>query len=165
VDDKAKIPIGVPAVSKLVKSKKYFIKGKGPVTPDHDFPLSNELKITPSGYLELIPNNKIEQDNYGRTKYQKPISGNLHVFNRAQMFDKPCITNHIDDLIKVISTNKKFQDGELKMLGIIVDGGPNISPNFLPNLVYYGRLWKMLGLCQLFIVSHAPYHSRYFFVF
>ena len=48
-DDKAKVKVGVPAVSKFVKSRKFFEIGKGPKTPDHDFPVGQRLLIIPSG--------------------------------------------------------------------------------------------------------------------
>jgi len=54
VDDKAKVKIGIPAVSKFVKSQKFFEVGKGPKTPDHDFPVGERLLIIPSGNLILI---------------------------------------------------------------------------------------------------------------
>jgi len=38
-DDKVKVKIGTPAVSKFVRSQKFFEIGKGPITPDHDFPV------------------------------------------------------------------------------------------------------------------------------
>ena len=49
MDDKAKVKIGVPCISHLVKSRKYFKRQEGPQTSDHDFPLLNRLLIIPSG--------------------------------------------------------------------------------------------------------------------
>lgn len=49
IDDKAKVKIGVPGVSHLVKSKKYFLSNLGPQTEDHDFPIGSRLLIIPFG--------------------------------------------------------------------------------------------------------------------
>ena len=49
-DDKSKIKVGIPAVSKFVFSRRYFTKENKPETPDHDFPIGNKYLITPSGY-------------------------------------------------------------------------------------------------------------------
>jgi len=53
IDDKAKVKIGVPCVSHLVKSRKFFLREFGPKTMDHDFPLANGLLIVPSGIIFL----------------------------------------------------------------------------------------------------------------
>ena len=55
IDDKAKVKIGVPAVSRYVHSRKYFEIHNEPTTPDHGFPIGEKLLITPSGnYLDFI---------------------------------------------------------------------------------------------------------------
>ncbi len=51
-DDKNKINIGTPAVSRYCKFQSFFDVNSLPDLPDHDFPLRNS-KITPSGYLIL----------------------------------------------------------------------------------------------------------------
>ena len=55
IDDKAKIKIGTPAVSRYVHSRKYFELKNEPKTPDHDFPIGSKMLIIPSGnYLNKI---------------------------------------------------------------------------------------------------------------
>ena len=49
MDDKAKVKVGVPCISHLVKSRKFFMKDLGPQTTDHDFFLANGLLLIPSG--------------------------------------------------------------------------------------------------------------------
>ena len=54
IDDKAKVKIGIPAVSKFVYSRKYFIEGKGPHIHDHDFPIGSKCLIIPSGFFSIL---------------------------------------------------------------------------------------------------------------
>ena len=54
IDDKCKVKIGVPAVSRYVKLRKYFETTQAPKTPDHDFPLGTKYLIVPSGISFLI---------------------------------------------------------------------------------------------------------------
>jgi hypothetical protein len=49
IDDKAKIKVGTPAVSRYVHSRQYFDINNPPRTSDHDFPLGSKFLITPSG--------------------------------------------------------------------------------------------------------------------
>ena len=49
IDDKAKVKVGIPAVSRFVHSKKYYTITKGPQTFDHDFPIGNKYLLVPSG--------------------------------------------------------------------------------------------------------------------
>ncbi|CAF2854670.1 unnamed protein product [Rotaria sp. Silwood2] len=50
-DNKAKIPIGTPAVSHYVRSRKFHLIDQAPNLPDHDFPKPG-IKITPSSEIE-----------------------------------------------------------------------------------------------------------------
>lgn len=49
IDDKAKVKVGNPAVSRFVHSKKYFKVSNGPRTADHDFPIGSKFLLIPSG--------------------------------------------------------------------------------------------------------------------
>ena len=51
VDDKCKVPLGVPAVNRLTSLKKFFTDGETPNLPDHD--LRTRLLICPNGYMVL----------------------------------------------------------------------------------------------------------------
>ncbi len=46
-DNKAKIPLGIPAVSRYVRSRKFHLLDQSPNLPDHDFPKAG-VKITPA---------------------------------------------------------------------------------------------------------------------
>ena len=57
-DNKAKVGIGIPAVSRYVDMRqKFFMTGHGPVLPDHDVNRTGNL-IVPEGYLILTPKPK-----------------------------------------------------------------------------------------------------------
>ncbi|CAF3268778.1 unnamed protein product [Rotaria socialis] len=51
-DNKAKIPLGAPAVSRYVRSRKFHLVEKQPNLPDHDFP-RHGIRINPSAYAVL----------------------------------------------------------------------------------------------------------------
>jgi len=169
IDDKSKVKIGVPAVSRYVHSKKYFEINNGPTTPDHDFPIGEKMLITPSGnkletdwliklgYLELELQTESYQDKQDRTTYPKPRHGQLHIFNRAFHFMSTTAFTHARDIYKII------QEKEQKpaILALLSDNGNDFSPNNYYVFIALGRLWKCLNLDQLILASFAPYHSRY----
>ncbi|CAF4438106.1 unnamed protein product [Rotaria sp. Silwood2] len=51
-DNKAKIPLGAPAVSRYVRSRKFHLVENQPNLPDHDFP-RHGMRINPSAYVVL----------------------------------------------------------------------------------------------------------------
>ncbi|CAF3383836.1 unnamed protein product [Rotaria sp. Silwood2] len=51
-DNKAKIPLGAPAVSRYIRSRKFHLVENQPNLPDHDFP-RHGIRINPSAYLVL----------------------------------------------------------------------------------------------------------------
>ena len=51
VDDKCKIPMGTPAVSRLVHQRRFFMKDQAPKLADHD--LRTGFMIVPNGYMRL----------------------------------------------------------------------------------------------------------------
>ncbi|CAF3635599.1 unnamed protein product, partial [Rotaria sp. Silwood2] len=56
-DNKAKIPVGIPAVSRYVRSRKFHLLDQPPNLPDHDFPKLG-VEITPAGYVRLWHNRR-----------------------------------------------------------------------------------------------------------
>jgi len=54
VDDKAKVKVGIPAVSKYIFSRKYFEVNHKMKINDHDFPIGAGFLIVPSGNSYLI---------------------------------------------------------------------------------------------------------------
>ena len=61
-DNKAKIPIGIPAVSHYVRSRKFHLIDQAPRLLDHDFPKLS-VKITPPGYVRLRHNRRSSSAN------------------------------------------------------------------------------------------------------
>eukprot|EP00117_Sycon_ciliatum_P043397 scpid28652/ scgid31427/ len=51
-DDKNKVNVGTPCVSRYHQLQSFFMVGSSPNLPDHDFPYANS-KIIPSGYLVM----------------------------------------------------------------------------------------------------------------
>jgi len=170
IDDKAKIKIGVPAVSRYVHSRKYFEIHNEPTTPDHDFPISEKLLITPSGnqlilifylinigYLELDLKTETLKDKYERTFYCKPANSQLHIVNRPFYFVSTSAFSHAKDIYQIIQAKAN----KPSVLALTSDNGPDFSPNSYLVFIALGRLWKLIDLDQLFISSYAPYNSRY----
>ena len=71
-DNKMKISIGIPAVSRRVKIRKFFKTNDKPNFPDHDFPI-RDSKIVPAGYKRLmfLPKRSASEE---RPKKRKPES-------------------------------------------------------------------------------------------
>ena len=66
-DDKAKLKVGSPAVSRYHQMCKFFLENDMPNFQDHDFPDPGSL-ITPSGYLHLKFTNAWEENDSVRRK-------------------------------------------------------------------------------------------------
>lgn len=52
-DNKDMVEIGVPAVNRLNRPKRYFMEKDKPKLDIHDIPVRSNLKIIPFGYLFL----------------------------------------------------------------------------------------------------------------
>ena len=64
-DNKAKVGIGIPAVSRYVDlSQKFFLSGSGPNLPDHAVNPTGNL-IVPEGHLILTPKPKTTVNDVG----------------------------------------------------------------------------------------------------
>ena len=56
-DNKNKIDIGIPAVSRRNQIRTFHMNDAAPNLPDHDFPFKNS-RLTPAGYYILTQNSK-----------------------------------------------------------------------------------------------------------
>ena len=65
-DNKNKISIGKPAINRLNRSKRWFLKGDAPRSNSHDFPV--DFHIIPSAYL-LLTKRKCKYMARSRTRY------------------------------------------------------------------------------------------------
>ncbi|CAF1556269.1 unnamed protein product, partial [Didymodactylos carnosus] len=95
-DNKAKIPLGIPVVSRHVRSRKFLLLNQSPNLPDHDFPKAG-VKITPAGYVRLWHHRRSSSANSNptpasllRMKRSKSCESTLFKLNREikQTVDK-----------------------------------------------------------------------------
>jgi hypothetical protein len=61
-DNKNRVKIGLPAVSRLNKAKRWFMESDRPKLPTHDYP--KPFKIIPSVYLELKFRENVDPSRY-----------------------------------------------------------------------------------------------------
>ena len=160
-DNKNKVSIGKPAVHRLNRAKKWFMKEDEPKLSTHDFP--KPFHIVPSGYLILKWKDnshtfrETELDCLLRKHVSIPRTGSLYLFNRADYFFNSNISSHIVDLKQVMSL-----EGTKKNVLLIVDRGPdNTWKGSLINLVQYGILWRDSKLQNLAITGYAPEDSAF----
>ena len=98
----------------------------------------------------------------GKSNYMKPKPKKLTVVNRNMVNSSSNIKNHMNDIYEYIFQQNLYKIGYIAgNIMLIVDGGPDYSVGSWLNLYYYGLLWQESKLDQLFVVSHAPYHSKY----
>lgn len=147
-DNKHKVSIGVSAVNRLNRARKWFLDGDAPKFPIHDYP--KPFHIVPSGYLSLKwsgPHEPRAQelDQYSRAHVSFPRTGQLYIFNRADHFFKSTMASHLQDLKVVIQLDSGTKDCLL-----VVDHGPDYSwKGNLTNLLQYFCLWRDLKLQNL----------------
>src|SRR5204863_2818790 len=85
-DDKAKVPLGIPAVGRTFQT---IQSSREPVTlPDHDFPIGMQQKLIPSVYLLINPKNT--NDTFR--------NGQLSIFIRPQYQVGTSSATHMSDL-------------------------------------------------------------------
>ena len=155
-DDKSKIKMGLPAVSRYHQLNKFFVQSDSPQYNDHDFPVPGYL-ISPSGYMVIENgNNGTTVDGNGREHVVYAYTGPVTLFNRACVFHSSNVEKHINDILCM----SQFREVLHKpMMVNITDGGPDWSAQSPLVCFYYGRLWKMLDLDLLVTTMYAPGHS------
>ncbi|RIB02241.1 hypothetical protein C2G38_2228373 [Gigaspora rosea] len=177
-DDKAKVPVGIPAVGKHFRTMQTIHESVS--VADHDFPIGSSQKLIPSVYLAINPNENESQQN-----------GQLAIFIRAQWHIGSSSTSHMVDLLSLVgklmiqifqkffingpeiplqiieTDNEDFaaifkRDQVVKPLWVIlVDGGPDENPRHLKNINQYCKLFRYLDLDYITIRTHAPGQSSY----
>lgn len=153
-DDKARIPLGLPAASKqapLLMHLEYRIQ-----LPDHDWVVADRHKLIPSVYAGCVIKD-------GRVTYSGPTS----IFIRSGKHDSSSAATHAADFNALLSLDS-FKDvarsnaGAVKPIVIItVDGGPDENPRYPKTLNAAYKLFTEHSLDALFIACHAPGHSAY----
>ncbi|KAJ3427228.1 nnp-1 protein putative nuclear protein 1 nop52 [Anaeramoeba flamelloides] len=140
-----------------------------------------EKSIVVSGYMKLIPyynsndigyynsnnNEKLHRyyyDHLGRKHYLTPNSGPTKLCIKCGSNGFINAEFHTNFLIQELLKEKK--KSTLKpVLNLIVDNGDTqTDPRCIIPFIYWGRLWKTLGLDMLNICTHAPGESDSNFV-
>ena len=153
-DDKAKVPLGIPAVGRTFQTIQSL---REPVTlPDHDFPIGMQQKLIPSVYLLINPSDT--NDTFR--------NGQLSIFIRPQYQIGTSSTSHMNDLNSLIQDNRFDEilkvDGQIKPIWILlVDGGPDENPRHMKNIFQYCRMFRAFDLDYLSVRTHAPGQSAY----
>ena len=128
-DDKARIPIGLPAANK--QAPFLMMMSRRVRLPDHDFVVATRHKLIPSVYAAA----KI--DDNGVT-----YSGPTYVAIRSGKHDKSDASTHAYDFESLIDLPEfkeviKMPDDQVKPVVIIsVDGGPDENPRFEYNMFF-----------------------------
>ena len=167
VDDMNKCKVGPLAVSRYHQIRRFFMDDDAPKCDDHDWPLPGYY-IGTSGYLMLtssceegdVKEPLKGKDRHNRPRVITPTSGPLHVYLRGpnKHAGASTVTKHLEDLWDVLEHCDKAQ---LKAVYIKADGGSDFSPSSVPNLIYYGRLWRALKVAIFSVVVLAPGMSAY----
>lgn len=189
-DDKNKINIGTPAVSRYCKYQSFFDTQNLPDLPDHDFPLRNS-KLTPSGYLVLTQSHKDRRSRSASPPVHQPGNRRRNrsvsppVRHSPQLRKDVHGRDHVTwsrngELYLFLHSDRFFQSTsqmhcnhlitllppmlnstKKSVVTIICDGGPDWRTDSPANIINYGRVWRSLNLDALILTSYAPYHSRY----
>lgn len=125
-DDKAKVPLGLPATNKqstVVKNMEYQI-----ILPDHNFVFAAGHKLTPSVIAGLVISE-------GRLEKAVGYSGSTFIGIRSGKHDFSIAATHAADLRHLYQHVSSFHqllhkdNGQVKpVLVILVDGGPDENP-------------------------------------
>ncbi|CAG8818743.1 25125_t:CDS:2 [Gigaspora margarita] len=153
-NDKSKVPLGIPAVGQTFKSIETINE---PVSiSDHDFPLGRKMKLIPSIYLLINPNNTNNSF----------CSGHLTIYNRPEYFVGTTVLTHMANLISI--TNSEDYDEvihieeKIKPLWVLlVDGGPDENPKHLKNIIEFCKLFHFLNFDYLTVHTYAPGQSSF----
>lgn len=159
-DDKAKVPLGLPAANKqstILMNLEYRVK-----LPDHDFVIASGHKLTPSVIAGLdISSSKLLN---GSVSY----SGPTYIGIRSGKHDSSVAATHAADLRYLYDNVAEFRsilyraDGTKKpILIIFVDGGPDENPRYRETIRYSCSNFCKFNLDALYIATQAPGRSAY----
>ena len=158
-DDKAKVPLGLPAANKqstILMHMEYTMK-----LPDHDFVVAAGHKLTPSviAGLHIEPNQL-----HGAVT----SSGPTYIAIRSGKHDSSIAATHAADLQHLYENIAEFRsilyrdDGTCKpILVILVDGGPDENPRYRETIRFACANFIRLELDALFIAIQAPGRSAF----
>ena len=180
-DNKNKVEIANPAVSRRCQLNRFYLKKDAPNYSDHDYPYRNS-KIVPGGYQNrrskitrsrsLSPTCRYHTNKRKRSfsesdtscifvkeKINWPRSGPLHVQVYPSRIIESTSVMHVNFLKKVIKKLKNEQ--RVHNLVAVADGGPDWSVKGALNLMVFGMFWEVQKLDVLVVQCFAPGHSRF----
>ncbi|KAF2891436.1 hypothetical protein ILUMI_14737 [Ignelater luminosus] len=151
VDDKARVPLGLPAAPKqapiLIRYERRILM------PDHDYPIAKGLKLIPSVIGVLCFKD-----------WKVSYSGPTCISIRGGAIDSSTAETHRQDLIKYLHHDKMrnyfWSNNWIKpVLAIFSDGGPDEAPRNEKVLQAAVKSFKMLDLDAMFVCTNAPHQS------
>lgn len=161
-DDKAKVPIGIPAASKqtaLMMNVEYRVR-----LPDHTFPVAAGYKLVPSVYMALkVLNNEIGN----RTPIK--TSGPTYISIRSAKYSGSSSETHKTDFEKILTLDEfkpythvpSHEDLVKPVLMFLVDGGPDQNPRYKTVITNAMEMFKKYDLDAVFIATNAPGRSAF----
>lgn len=149
-DDKAKVPLGLPAAKKqgpILMKLDYQIR-----LPDHDFVVASRHKLIPSVSAKLeIKDNAVS------------YSGATYIAIRSGRHDSSTAPRHADDLHRLLMFILMLAPGIIghvpPILILLVDGGPDESPKHEKTLRFAAMHFRRFNLDAMYVATHAPGQS------
>ncbi|CAF1529023.1 unnamed protein product, partial [Didymodactylos carnosus] len=153
-DDKARIPLGLPAAKKqspLLMRLDYKV-----TLPDHDWVVAKGHKLIPSVYGAcLISDKKVVT-----------YSGPTFVAIRSALHDSTTASSYLHDLRTLLQLDEfesvaKYENAVKPIVILSVDGELDENPRFPKTLAAGVTLFKENNLDCLFVVTNAPGRSAF----
>ena len=157
-DDKAKVPLGIPAATKqapILMHLEYAVR-----LPDHDFAVASRHKLIPSVYAACVvtPGKLVDAVTY---------SGPTYIAVRSMKHGSSTAFTHGHDMERLRSI-PSFQplmctaDGCVKPIVVVAsDGGPDENPRFAKPLQVAAARFIDWDLDVYLSGTHAPHYSAY----
>jgi len=155
------VKVGPLAVTCYHQITLFFLEGHAPIVEDHDWPV-NGYHIEVGGVLiltghtnETNPGRFTGLDRHGRIRQVIQTCGPGHVFLRASLFHPKTVVNHILNVYEVLKVRMSTGFTEPTVLLVKVDGGSDLTPDSIINLLFWGRLWLATGNPIFLVMTHA----------
>lgn len=150
-DDKARIPLGLPAANKqapILMHLSYKVK-----LPDHDWVVASKHKLIPSVFAALSIDDKLKTITY---------SGPTYVAIRSGKHDKSTAESHGKDFRRLMElenyANFVKSPGANTMKPIVCilsDGGPDENPRYPKVLTQAAHNFKLFDLDCIIVATNA----------
>lgn len=145
-DDKARVPLGLPAAQKqgpILMKLDYKVK-----LPDHDWVIAARHKFIPSVYAAL-----------DIRKSSVSYSGPTYIAIRSGKHSSSTAFTHALDIERLLQLPAFAPFCHKPIWIFFVDGGPDENPRFPKTLQFASQHFKNNNLDGLFIATHAPHQS------